>query len=62
MTVEELDELTMSNVANFAKSDRRRKPQSYRKTIVEFVRKVVSVKLFSPIRLVARLILEMIRD
>jgi len=61
MTVEELDELPMSDIANFAKSHRRREPQSDRKSIVKFVCQVVSIELLSSIGLVTRLVFEMLR-
>jgi hypothetical protein len=62
VTVEEFDELTMSNITHFAKDDGRREPQGDRQTIVEFVGEVVSVELLRSIRLVTGLIFEMIRD
>jgi hypothetical protein len=56
MGAQKLDKLPMAYIAHFAQIYRGWEPQGHREAVVELVGQVVPIKLFSSIRLVARLV------
>ena len=62
VAVEKLDEFAMSNVADLTENNGRREPKCNRKTVIEFVSEIMSIKLLCSIRLVTGFIFKMVRD